>query len=170
MLSKLMACLEPQLKDFPEVELIAKEFTTNTTLGENRQALAELATGDYVSFIDDDDLVADDYVATIYPLLDGVDMIGFMVACYNDGTYWMAARHSLNNPKPGWYENGTAYRDINEKNPILREKALQVKWEGGYSCDSHWAGRMRDLGLLQTENFINRPMYTYLYRSTKADA
>lgn len=64
-------------------------------LSELRQSMIEHAEGEYVNFIDDDDNVADNYCDKIYPLLDGVDYIGFRVAFYQHGQKQKQVVHSL---------------------------------------------------------------------------
>lgn len=50
----------------PEVELLYLLDTKRRTVGAKRNALLEAARGEYVTFIDDDDKVAPDYVKRIY--------------------------------------------------------------------------------------------------------
>jgi hypothetical protein len=144
------------------------------SLGANRQIMRERSTGEYICFVDDDDLVSDDYVDRILPLLDGVDYIGFRVQAYENGiplpgpTY-----HSL--LCGGWfdktYADGTKswHRDISHLNPIKRELALAVPMYGGYAEDSRWASELRSLGIVKTEHYIEDVMYHYLSRTDKTD-
>lgn len=46
----------------PDVELIALMDNRRRTVGAKRNALLDMAQGEYVSFIDDDDMVAENYV------------------------------------------------------------------------------------------------------------
>jgi hypothetical protein len=49
------------------------------TIGEKRQALLDSARGDYVAFVDDDDDVSDDYVASLAAgMRTGVDVVTFL--------------------------------------------------------------------------------------------
>jgi glycosyltransferase involved in cell wall biosynthesis len=127
--------------------------------------MRQLSVGDYIVFIDDDDLVADDYISSILPLLDGVDQVGFQVQCYIDGkplpqkTY-----HSLQYKE--WSEDGNGYyRDISHINPMRWQIATIERIEGGHGEDKRWADRMR--GKVKTEHYIDRVMYHYYFRTRK---
>jgi glycosyltransferase involved in cell wall biosynthesis len=50
----------------PDVELLALLDNKRRSVGGKRNALLSMARGEYISFIDDDDQVANDYVQKIY--------------------------------------------------------------------------------------------------------
>lgn len=166
---RLFARLYPQLKDRTDIELAVRIYDKKLTMGENRQAMVDEAQGEYVSFIDDDDLVAPDYVEKIYPLLDGVDYVGFRVQTYIDATPLPPTIHSLEH-QSWWQDAKGAYRDISHLNPIRRELALQAKHTGGMEHDQRWAAELRAKGIVKTQRYIERAMYFYYYRTTKNDA
>jgi hypothetical protein len=167
-LKRLQDRLMPQVKKRTSVQVLQRMFDPALDLGSNRQALLEEAEGDYVNFIDDDDLVPSDFVPTILPLLDGVDYIGFQLQCSIDGEKLPLTIHSLD--YDGWSQDDKGYyRDISHINPIRRELALRAKMEGGFGEDQRWADRMRALGIVKTQHFIERIMYEYLYRSNKSE-
>lgn len=171
-LERLRNNIEPQLVS--GVRFTVKLHDSGLSLGANRQKMREESDAEYVCFVDDDDRVADDYVARILPLLDGVDYIGFRVQAYEDGkplpgpTY-----HSL--LCGGWFDKTYGYgtkswhRDISHLNPIRRELALAVPMYGGFAEDSRWAGDLRALGIVKTEHYIEDVMYHYLSRTDKTD-
>jgi hypothetical protein len=167
LLERLMAALRPQVQGKDDVEIIVRPFDKGLDLGSNRQAMIEAAKGEYVSQIDDDDLVADNYVSTIYPLLDGIDYIGFQLQMYMDGDKQVPTFHSLrykewSGDSKGWY------RDISHVNPMRRELALQVPMRGGPGEDARWAAELRNKGVVKTEHYISEIMYLYYFRSNKA--
>jgi glycosyltransferase involved in cell wall biosynthesis len=55
------------------------------TIGEKRQALLDIAQGDYFAFVDDDDDISDDYVASLLVAIgSGADVVTFQQrAIYN---------------------------------------------------------------------------------------
>lgn len=166
-LQRLNAVLRPQLEGRLDIEFRVKMFEEQMDLGSNRQKMIEEARGDYVCFIDDDDLVSADYVQRIYPLLDGVDYVGFNLQMYSDGVKQKPTAHSLRYPEWNADEHGY-YRDISHLNPIRRELALCVKMSGGFGEDERWARELRALGLVKTEHFVHGdPCYLYLWRSNK---
>lgn len=160
LLKRLLDVLLPQLR--PDMEVLAYCNRGEKTLGEYRETLTKEAMGEYVSCIDDDDLIPEDYVSTIYPLLDGVDYIGFKVKFTKNGVEQKPVIHSLE--YNGWSddENGY-YRNISHLNPIKRELALKADFlhtkENGE--DHYWAVRVAPH--VRTQHFIDREMYYYLH-------
>jgi hypothetical protein len=66
----LYSLLEKQaVSRLPDVEFLYLMDNRRWPVGTKRNALLGMATGDYVSFIDDDDEVAADYVRRIYSML-----------------------------------------------------------------------------------------------------
>src|SRR5271157_2823699 len=86
-LRRLMENLSPQLDGLSDVEVVTTIFDKRFSIGKNREMMIEAAAGEYVNFVDDDDLVAEDYIVSIYPLLDGVDYVGFQAKYHEDGVY-----------------------------------------------------------------------------------
>jgi hypothetical protein len=167
LLARLMDVLRPQVAGMDDVEIIVRPFEKALDLGTNRQAMIEQAKGTYVSQVDDDDLVADNYVSTIYPLLDGIDYIGFQLQMFMDGEKQVPTFHSLrykewSGDSKGWY------RDISHVNPIRRDLALLVPMRGGPGEDARWAAELRNKGVVKTEHYVDSVLYLYLFRSNKA--
>lgn len=164
--------LLPQIEGNSEVEVKERMFERGMTRGQNRQAMVEEAAGEYINFVDDDDLVAADYVSSILPLLDGVDYIGFQVQLYYGGPERgikdKPTFHSLKYPQ--WFDTPEGwYRDISHLNPIRRDLALQVKIEGDGNEDVIFADRMRNLGIVKTEHYVDKVMYHYYCRQGHTD-
>lgn len=164
-LARILDCLEPQVT--PDVRVTVRVCDPALTLGENREAMRRESVGEYICFCDDDDIPACDYVKTILPLLDGVDIIGFECALYVDGT--LDPKRDYHTITAGsWYNSETAYyRDISHLSPIRREIALASPMEGGHGEDGRWADRMRALKVIKTEHYIDKVMYYYLFRNGK---
>lgn len=168
-LARLQALLRPQLEEHKDVHLITSIFDKRYDLGTNRQIMIDSSGAEWISFVDDDDLVSPFYVDTIRPLLDEpIDYVGFKLQYFSDGVKQKPTFHSLQ------YKNWNAdqsgfYRDISHVNPIRRDLALQVKMSGGIGEDSRWSDGMRKLGIVKNERYIDQVMYYYLYRSDKND-
>jgi hypothetical protein len=164
-LTRLLACLEPQWT--PEVKITIRMCDPNYTLGENREIMRQESVGEYICFVDDDDIVPNYYVSTILPLLDGVDIIGFECELSVDGI--IDPKRDYHTITAGsWYNAENAYyRDISHLSPIRRELALLAPMEGGHGEDGRWADKMRALGVLKTEHYIDKIMYFYLFRNGK---
>lgn len=133
-------------------------------LSELRQSMIEHAEGEYVNFIDDDDNVADNYCDKIYPLLDGVDYIGFRVAFYQHGQKQKQVVHSLTSE--GWFDNGEGYfRRGTLINPTKRELMLKAGFKDsdyrkGVPEDTTYAQNIDKY--LKTEHFIEEEVHIYM--------
>jgi hypothetical protein len=104
----------------------------------------------------------------IYPLLDGVDYIGFTLQMYSDGEKQKPTFHSLRYKEWNADQDGF-YRDISHLNPIRRELALRATMFGGAGEDQRWSEQLRNLNVVRTEHFIPEVMYFYYWRSNKSD-
>src|ERR1035437_1150412 len=162
-LNRLLVFLGPQI--VPGVKITIRTCDPKHTLGENREMMRRAATAEYINFIDDDDLVAPDYVDRILPLLDGVDQVGFECEVWSDNVKDQKRDfHVLK--AGGWHENEWAFwRDISHLQPMRRELALAEPMEGGHGEDSRWADKMR--GKVKTEHYIDKILYFYFFRSNK---
>lgn len=129
--------------------------------GAKCQKLLDASTAEYVSFLDDDDWIEPDFIEAIMEALDQrPDYVGFNVNFTEDGVKQMPVYHSLQHN--GWVNNPEAlYRDIVHFNPIRRDLAVQSSWSGGCGADRHWADRLRDLGCVRTEVYIDRELHHY---------
>lgn len=166
LLCRLLESLLPQIKQHPDIEIIIRTFDAQKTLGDNRESLRRSASGEYINFIDDDDAVANDYVASIYPRLDGVDYVGFQVQVFADGEQSHLLSYSLTHPKP---DIMSPWKDITHLAPMKRSLSLLVEMEGGMGEDTRWADRMRELAVLRTEHHISKPLYFYRYLTRKLE-
>lgn len=165
LLERLLDKLLPQTDGNSEIEVLVRQSDSGLSLGENRQALLESARGEYANFIDDDDLVADDYVSRIFPLLDGVDYVSFQVQLYTDGVKSKRFWYSLAYKRE--YFMDSEIRDISHLHPMRRELAMLARFEGGRCEDLRWANRLRALDAVKTEHNISEPLYFYLWRTEK---
>ena len=81
LLERLRSVLNPQLTE--DVEVIEQKDNKEISIGKKRQELLEKATGEYVVFIDDDDMISEDYVKSIIKALESEpDCVGFEIKCF----------------------------------------------------------------------------------------
>lgn len=145
------------------VEVISICDNKEISIGSKRQKLLEMASGDYIVFIDDDDDISDNYVTSILANL-GKDAVGFLIECTFNGTGKCMA--SASSKYKQWAEDHDGFkyvRSIYHKTPVRRELALQC---GGFKDmrfgeDHDYS--MRIMPLIKDENFINEVMYYYQY-------
>lgn len=167
MLDQLLSVLTPQCEG-REAVISVRNSDPSLSLGANREIMRREASGEYIAFVDDDDLVSADYVSKILPLLDGsVDIVGFRLQQYADGRAMKPTCNRLSYGK--WFEDAAGYyRDISHVCPMRRELALRVPMEGDFGEDRRWADAMRPL--VKTDHFIDEVIYFYLWRKHKHDS
>ena len=167
---RLMAGLLPQLDPYGgNVRVVGWHNNGAPSLPRIRQSMVVQSESDYVSFVDDDDLVAPYYVDAIVKALETwPDYVGFQVQCYSDGIPTAVSYHSLEHRRwrnlPHRYE-----RDISHLNPIRTAIARKADFTraGGRAEDRAWAEQIRRARLLKTEVVVDRIMYHYLYSTSR---
>jgi hypothetical protein len=158
-LQELTDVLLPQVDKYDgQIEVLIFFNNFEYSLGFLRQGLIEEAQGEYVTHIDDDDLVPDDYCDTLFPLMDGVDYIGFKVKFIDGGKEMKPVYHSLK--YPNWYQDDDGYyRGVTHLNPLKKELALRAGFPVEYNIgeDSKWAEKVE----AKTEHYVDKEMYIY---------
>mgnify|MGYP003637178320 CR=1 FL=1 len=170
-LDMMLGSLEGQLTT--DVEVLIERDNGEKTIGEKRNILLERATGDYVVFVDDDDIVSWDYIASILGATKtDPDVVGIHLLHYENYMLKGLTYHSLRFKE--WFEEPhkehqgltNYYRNPNHINPVKRELALQVKFpETNMGEDKEYSKNL--LPLLNTEHYVATPIYCYLFRSFK---
>lgn len=140
------------------VEVIVLTDNRHMTIGTKRNHLVAMATGRYTVFVDDDDELAPDYVASLLDATaSGADVLTFQL------------EYRLNGKKQRIIRQSITYTDDNRRglntprhtSAVRREIALQLPFvESSYGEDSDWATRL--LKIAKTEHIINRVLYIYL--------
>jgi glycosyltransferase involved in cell wall biosynthesis len=161
--TRLMYVLHPQLTH--EIELVVDVDNGEMSIGLKRQRLLERALGDYIVFIDDDDLVANIYVKEILEAIeqkpDAVGFNGEIISLKNDKSqvFEMTSKHK----KWSQGKDGTFYRGIEHLSPVRREIALKVGFPDKHCGEDH----DYSIGvnkLIDTEVYIDKVLYRYLTR------
>lgn len=162
LLLRLLGVLLPQAEKFPgQVEVVALRNRGALSIGEYRQLLLDGARGEYVSFVDDDDLVEADFVPVVLEAMKGKpDYVAF-----RNQVYWSGEP----DPRPtitglsygGFYDTAEAYiRDVTHVNPARTELARQAGFGKEKSAeDFAYDNALRPL--LKTEAVIDRVLYRY---------
>lgn len=163
---RLLGVLLPQLDEHEgHVRVLAYRNNGQPSIGEIRDALIATAGTDYVSFIDDDDLVPEYYVAEVVKaLVSRPDHVGFKLEYTTDGEHGEIVDHSLRWGKWGRTVDGQLYRDLTHIDPIRRDIAERGSFavRPGRAEDRVWVKRVRQH--VTTEVYIDKIMYHYLWR------
>jgi hypothetical protein len=158
-LRELLKRLDPQVTR-SDIELFVLRDNRIMTIGEKRNRLRSLARGRYMTFVDDDDMVADDYVTSILQETSlGVDVINFDVLVEGHGPtklcrYGLTLQHA---------DLESEYR--RKPNHLMawrREIAAAVPFpDVSYGEDALWAEEMAKRA--RSELPISRVLYTYRF-------
>ncbi len=164
-LDALLSVLEPQRRD--GIEVLVSADSGQMSIGQKRNGLLMHARGDFVAFIDDDDMVPSDYVDRVLHALEGdpdcASLIGRIV--FSDG-YSRPFIHSLRYDR--WIDDHRAkvyYRPPNHLNAIRRAYAVQV----GFPSISLGEDRYFSMAIvpfLRRESWIDGELYEYRCRRT----
>jgi hypothetical protein len=168
LLLRLLDVLLPQLEPYAgEVRVLAWRNNGSPALGEIRDALVRDAGSEYVSFIDDDDLVPEYYVAEVVHALRGrPHHVGFQLEYTTDDGNPEVVDHSLRHGRWHSGKDGTLLRDFTHIDPIRRDIAMRgtfVVRRPGRAEDRFWVKQVRQF--LASEAYVPRIMYHYLWRS-----
>ncbi len=154
------------LKD--KIEILAFSDDRQNSVGYKRNALLKASKGKYVSYVDDDDDVHENYIKMIYDKLtknpDCVSLKGIITTDGENPKYFI---HSLAYKE--WFEKDNVYyRPPNHLNPVRRSIALKVGFPEVYVGEDHSysMGLVRSK-LLKHEEIIDEPYYFYIFKSKK---
>jgi glycosyltransferase involved in cell wall biosynthesis len=163
LLCRLLKILELQKTD--AVEILIASDNGEISIGKKRNTLLDKATGEYISFVDDDDLVSENYVSSIlnaiesYNHPDCIGICGIYKGFTGDELFYHSIRYA------GWYNSPDGYfRPPNHLNPIKTAIARKIRFiDRSFGEDRIYSDRIRPL--LKTEGAIDHPIYTYIQRT-----
>ena len=162
-LKRLTQCLDKQIMSHHagKVSYKCHDAGTSITTGRKRNMLIEQSYSEYFSFIDDDDIVSNDYVDKIMnAILENPDVITFNGYMTTNGTN----RQNFTIKLGSRYEekNGHFYRFPNHLCAFKREKVRHIKFPDQWVQEDYiWAKAIHDRGLLKTEVHIESDLYHY---------
>ena len=168
-LDRLMGVLESQVEDAP-VEIITLKDNREKSIGEKRQMALDMCQTEYISFIDDDDLVASRYVELILEELRlkpyGVGFRGIITGRNNMAFEFV---HKANLPysvKPEFYGGTHVYtRPLNHLNPVMTSIAREIGYKHiSEGEDMDYSKRLHASGLIKDNVFIDQFLYFYQFR------
>jgi hypothetical protein len=157
------------------IEILCLVDNKMRSIGEKRDALVQLAKGDYLTILDDDDDFFEGYAKEIIAATSfDVDVITFNQKCTLDGKSFYVdfnLYYEKNEPaKQNKYEN---YIDI-KRQPfhccVWRTSIAQSERFAnvGYSEDWHWCKRL--IPKCKTQHKINKVLHHYIFNSETTEA
>ncbi len=166
---ELLNELNYQVGSNEDVEILYLYDNKKRMLGTKRNDLVEIAAGEYITFIDDDDKISPNYVSALVKAIDenSVDMINFIVdVSLNDGPY-KPCHYSIANSFDFNTDSGY-FRLPNHIMCVKRELALQVKYKDIlYGEDSDYSKRLAPL--IKTELNLSETLYYYNYNQSTTE-
>jgi GT2 family glycosyltransferase len=169
-LASLAAGLMIQIKNHPiSISTYVTQSIKNGGLhtGLKRQNLIESANSEYVVFIDDDDIISNDYISEIFNALkhkpDVVTFNGWMTTNGGERKEWeikLGNKYST--------VNDIYYRPPNHLSPIKTEIALAIGYPSHLSEteDFDYCMRLQQSNLIQTSVHIDKKLYHYDFKTT----
>lgn len=164
-----LADVRRQIQDCPEirVEVLWEADNGELTLGQKRNILVDRCNGKYHCFVDDDDILAPDFLRTFVPMIQSgieYDCASFVGAHYQKGKFNKLFHHSLDYPE--WEELPDRYiRSVSPMNMIRTSIVRQVRYKDIRNTEDHeFSKRLMASGLLTLEYKINpnHPIYHYI--------
>jgi len=149
--------LSPQLR----VEFCIRFDNKEMSIGNKRQELLQGAKGKYMSFIDDDDDITDEYVQDITETIRGNYHVMYLRGKIDKYTF----KHSISNKLSGFMADDTGFlRPPNHLNPILTDVAKNISFrDATYGEDLDWTLRLAKTGFLSREYVSSDNRIHYLY-------
>lgn len=171
-LDRLIGILTPQINKFGnDVEILIAKDNREHTIGTKRNELLFASNGEYICFVDDDDVVSENYIELILSAIEsGPDVVGMHLLHFENGVHTGLTFHSIKYDS-WWQENGVDgyiryYRNPNHLNPVKRQHALRAMFpECNMGEDRKYSEILKPM--LKTEKYIEQPIYSYLFVANK---
>lgn len=164
-LSRLRSILDKQLT--PDIEVLTDDRIRTTPTGTKRNDLISRSKGEYIAFIDDDDLISHDYIKNIMlAIARNPDVVTFCGKITTNGVNpvdWVIKLGSDYITKDGKY-----YRWPNHLSVMRRELIKDVKFENIWIGEDYkWSKIIHDRKILKSEVHIAKQLYFYEERTRK---
>lgn len=161
-LERIFSILEPQIQE-REVEIIILTDNGEISIGEKRNFSLDVSNGKYVCFIDDDDIVSEQYVDLVLSKIqENPDVIVFNSIVTTNGSGVKIARQGIE------YEygevDGVYYRLPNHLSIHKKETITERFRDVRTGEDDEWA--QRRIKEIKTQSRIDEILYHYDFRTT----
>jgi hypothetical protein len=166
LMSRAATAVHKQIAGNPYVEFISVVDNGIMSIGRKMDLLYELARGEFVAAVADDDVVADDYIHELMSAIDShrtVDVISFDHDYYHDGVFKAVIKESIKFPYSNNRNTQVYTRSPSPKcamrTSICKEFSHPDIWHGEDTAFMKWV-----LPRLKTEHRIEKVLYNYYYR------
>jgi len=153
------------------VEILTDFRGSDISTGKKRHDLHQRAKGEYVWFIDADDMIEDYAMEEVLKGIEsGADVICFNGYMTTNGANRVDWEIRLGHPYEAIRKDGKEYylRHPNHISPMKRELALQVKFPNKMQREDYdFAVQLLKAGILKTEYIIDKFIYYYNFQNPK---
>lgn len=166
-----LASILAQASAHGDVEVLYLVDNKKRSIGEKRTALLQLARGEYVAAVDDDDDVADDYVERLLgAMATHPDVIVFPVKASFDGIHEGVVEQSIHNPEQEPYLPG----GVTRRRPIQiacwrREMVSDIPFPAVNAGEDFGWGDLASARAV-TEIRVDAVLYHYRWRQSVSEA
>lgn len=145
-----------------EVEILVLTDNMKMMLGEKRNVMVDMAQGEYIVFVDDDDRLEDDYIKELLKgVKSGADVITFLVSVSLNGAKPKICKYSKDYDKD-FNTNDGYFRLPNHICCVKKEVSKKSSFPSILvGEDSMYAKLLKEH--LETEHFIDKVLYHYDY-------
>jgi glycosyltransferase involved in cell wall biosynthesis len=154
------------------VHILTEVDDGTLTIGGKRQKIIDTCETEYVCFVDDDDWVSPNYLASLLLALAGKpDCVTFMGVLTTDGESPENFRLSLHYPREAWSKDaqGIHQRTPNHLCPIKIELARSIRYKEVTSYEDFiWSKSIH--GVLRSQCHIDDVLYQYRYSKSGSEA
>jgi hypothetical protein len=159
----LIKNIEEQIKKTKlKVELVVFE-EQKLTIGRKREQMIHECNGKYCAFIDDDDIISQNYLKSFEPMFEegyNYDCSSLWGSYYSNNEFMKTMHHSIQ--YSSWKEDEkTYYRNPNHLNLILSSICRQVGYENQKGEDYNFSKKLLTLNLCKNE--YNNSNCNYFY-------
>jgi glycosyl transferase family 2 len=173
-LARLLAVLLPQCEADGRVEVLGFWDGGERSLADKRQVTLEAARGEYISFVDDDDMVDPEFVPSVTTAMTGPaegtaasqpDYIAFEHAYYVSGVR-QPVRIITGIQYGSWVGDepaGVLYRDVTQVNPVRAQIAQIADFRAKSLGAEDWSYVCQVRPLLRTQAGISKVLYHYFH-------
>lgn len=148
-----------------EVEVLCLYDNKTRSIGEKRNNLIDIANGEYVCFVDDDDIVSTNYVRQLYNALitnPDIDSINFLVQYHDSNFNTKNICAFSKNIAVKKIDNNVTFLPTSHLSVIKKSIAKQVRYKlSNHGEDADWSKRV--IQHINTENIIFEVLYTYRF-------
>lgn len=163
-LSNLLDILEPQVAQYNNVELLVLYDNKKRSVGEKRDSIISIANGEYIVFVDDDDIVTEDYVSSIMTCLNenpNTDCVVFDSICtIDDGIpihckYGIEYNYNHNATGNGFWTGKPAHTMVYSKKLVTSASFGRMN----VGEDFHWVNQVHTK--IKNQSRIDKVLYYY---------